>query len=149
MAFGYPSMPNYYQPGSYYQPQPMPDQLAQLRQAAMQPVQQPPQTGMIWVQGETGAKSYLMAPGNTLPLWDSESQTIYIKSVDASGMPSMRVLDYTERTTTPRQAAPAAPAEQYVTRAELDALSARVDALAAKPASKSVSKPAKEVSADA
>ena len=52
MAFGYPGMPNYYQPGSYYQPQPMPDQLAQLRQAAMQPVQQPPQTGMIWVQGE-------------------------------------------------------------------------------------------------
>lgn len=51
MAFGYPGMPNYYQPGSYYQPQPMPDQLAQLRQAAMQPVQQPPQTGMIWVQG--------------------------------------------------------------------------------------------------
>lgn len=138
MAFGYPGMPNYYQPGSYYQPQPMPDQLAQLRQAAMQPVQQPPQTGMIWVQGETGAKSYLMAPGNTLPLWDSESQTIYIKSVDASGMPSMRVLDYTERTTTPRQAAPVASAEQYVTRAELDALSARVDALMPKPTKEEV-----------
>lgn len=138
MAFGYPGMPNYYQPGSYYQPQPMPDQLAQLRQAAMQPVQQPPQTGMIWVQGETGAKSYLMAPGNTLPLWDSESQTIYIKSVDASGMPSMRVLDYTERTATPRQAAHVAPAEQYVTRAELDALSARVDALMPKPTKEEV-----------
>ena len=101
-------------------------------------MQQPPQTGMIWVQGETGAKSYLMAPGNTLPLWDSESQTIYIKSVDASGMPSMRVLDYTERTTTPRQAAPVAPAEQYVTRAELDALSARVDALMPKPTKEEV-----------
>ncbi len=138
MAFGYPGAPNYYQPGGYYQPQPMPDQLAQLRQAAMQPVQQPPQTGMIWVQGETGAKSYLMAPGNTLPLWDSESQTIYIKSVDASGMPSMRVLDYTERTITPRQAAPVAPAEQYVTRAELDALSARVDALMPKPTKEEV-----------
>lgn len=138
MAFGYPGAPNYYQPGGYYQPQPMPDQLAQLRQAAMQPVQQPPQTGMIWVQGETGAKSYLMAPGNTLPLWDSESQTIYIKSVDASGMPSMRVLDYTERTITPRQAAPVAPTEQYVTRAELDALSARVDALMPKPTKEEV-----------
>ena len=52
---------------------------------------------MIWVQGETGAKSYLLAPNTTLPLWDSERQTIYLKSADASGMPSMKVLDYTIR----------------------------------------------------
>lgn len=30
-------------------------------------------------------------------MWDSENQTIYLKSVDMSGMPSMRVIDYTER----------------------------------------------------
>ena len=52
---------------------------------------------MIWVQGETGAKSYLLAPNTTIPLWDSESQTIYLKSSDASGMPSMKILDYTIR----------------------------------------------------
>ena len=50
--------------------------------------------GIIWVQGEAGAKSYLVAPNNTVQLWDSESQTIYLKSADASGMPSMKVLDY-------------------------------------------------------
>lgn len=55
--------------------------------------------GMIWVQGEAGAKSYLVAPNNTVQLWDSESQTVYIKSADASGMPSMKVLDYTIRET--------------------------------------------------
>ena len=55
------------------------------------------QNGIIWVQGEAGAKSYLVAPNNTVQLWDSEDQVIYLKSADASGMPSMKVLDYTIR----------------------------------------------------
>lgn len=61
--------------------------------------QQPQQnTGsMIWVQGETGAKSYLLAPNTTIPLWDSEAQVIYLKSADPSGMPSIKTLDYTVR----------------------------------------------------
>lgn len=57
------------------------------------------QNGVIWVQGEAGAKSYLVAPNCTVQLWDSENQTIYLKSADASGMPSMKVLDYTIRET--------------------------------------------------
>lgn len=57
------------------------------------------QNGVIWVQGEAGAKSYLVAPNNTVQLWDSEEQVIYLKSADASGMPSMKVLDYTIRET--------------------------------------------------
>ena len=55
------------------------------------------QNGIIWVQGEAGAKSYLVAPNTTVQLWDSESQTIYLKSADSSGMPSIKVLDYTVR----------------------------------------------------
>ena len=64
-----------------------------------QPVQQTntQQNGIIWVSGEAGAKAYMVAPNNTVQLWDSESQTIYLKSADASGMPSMKVLDYTIR----------------------------------------------------
>jgi hypothetical protein len=93
-------MQNYYYPpfspldmGQYKTPyQPMP-------QYQMPPAQ-PAKTGseLIWVQGEAAAKAYLVAPGNTLTLWDSESPTIYIKSADASGIPSMRVLDFVERT---------------------------------------------------
>lgn len=56
-------------------------------------------SGIIWVQGEAGAKSYLVAPNNTVQLWDSEAQTIYLKSADASGMPSMKILDYSIRNT--------------------------------------------------
>ncbi len=110
--------PPYYQPN--YQPQPyappMMDQLAQLR------AQQPAPNPMIWVQGEAAAKSYLVAAGNTVPLWDSENMCIYVKSVDASGVPSMRILDYTERAkTAPTQT----PTPEYVTRAEFEAFAAQ------------------------
>lgn len=110
--------PPYYQPN--YQPQPyappMMDQLAQLR------AQQPASNPMIWVQGEAAAKSYLVAAGNTVPLWDSENMCIYVKSVDASGVPSMRILDYTERA----KAAPTqTPTPEYVTRAEFEAFAAQ------------------------
>lgn len=59
--------------------------------------QQQVQNDRIWVQGEAGAKSYLVAPNNSLTLWDSEKQSIYIKSADANGIPSMKILDYTIR----------------------------------------------------
>lgn len=84
MAYGN-YFPAGYQPQYMYQPQP---QQAQTQQT---------QTGIIWVQGEAGAKSYLVAPNTTVQLWDSESQSIYLKSADASGMPSMKILDYTIR----------------------------------------------------
>ena len=98
-TYPYPGYPPYY-------PQPVPDQLGQLRQQQMQqPMMQaaptqPPQAdpgGIIWVQGEAGAKAYHVAPGNTVQLWDSEDTAIYLKSADMAGMPSMRVLEYTER----------------------------------------------------
>lgn len=126
-------MPYYpsYQP---YYGQPMPDHLAQLRQNQYQQTAIPnmPQTavqaqqsdsGIIWVQGEAGAKAYLVAPGNTVQLWDSESQVIYLKSADVSGMPSMRVLDYTERNAAQpvkKAAAPQADLSQYITRDQLE-----------------------------
>lgn len=53
------------------------------------------QQGIIWVQGEQAAKSYLIAPNTTVPLWDSEQKKIYLKTADPSGMPSMKVLEYT------------------------------------------------------
>lgn len=98
MAFGVPYqpgyMPNYY-PMGQQMPSAMPDQLAQLRQAAY-PQQQPTaqQTApIIWVQGEEGAKAYMVAAGNSVLLMDSENSTFYIKSTDASGMPQpLRVL---------------------------------------------------------
>lgn len=83
-----------------------------------------PQTasnGIIWVQGEAGAKSYLVAPNNTVQLWDSEDQVIYLKSADASGMPSMKILDYKIREVNQPLAAPtvAQGGDLYATKEEL------------------------------
>ena len=67
-----------------------------------QVVQQPTtnDSGILWVQGEAGAKSWAVAPGKSVMLMDSESNTFYIKSSDGSGMPMpLRIFDYTERTT--------------------------------------------------
>lgn len=86
-----------------------------------QPIPQQPQqnNSLIWVQGEAGAKSYLVAPNNTVQLWDSEAPVIYLKSADASGMPSMRIIDYTFRE---QAKALEAPKVDYVTHDELKAL---------------------------
>ena len=76
-------------------------------------------SGIVWVQGEAGAKSYLVGAGQSVLLMDAEKSTFYIKSTDVSGMPlPLRVFDYTERT----QAAPgqAQAAPEYVTREEFN-----------------------------
>lgn len=86
--------PNYYPNYLNYQ-----NQQSQQIQPTQAPIQQM-QSGIIWVQGEAGAKSYLVAPNTTVQLWDSESPAIYIKSADASGMPSMKIIDYTIRDNT-------------------------------------------------
>lgn len=91
-------------------------------------------SNLIWVQGEAGAKSYMVAPNSTVQLWDSESQTIYLKSADASGMPSMRILDYTIRQNGP-QTPPVASQEKkidYPTREEFNALQSLVEGLKSK-----------------
>lgn len=72
-------------PVNYYQP---------VSQTPM-PVQQQPQTmpmqnnGMIWVDGEIGAKAYQLN-GQTGPvaLWDTNDTIIYLKSVNQMGMPN-------------------------------------------------------------
>lgn len=92
-----------------------------------QPQNAPQQTNIIWVSGEAGAKSYLVAPNTTVQLWDSENQTIYLKSADASGMPSMKVLDYKIRESAqPSQPQVVEPMPKYVTKEELDAFEKRI-----------------------
>ena len=97
-----------------------------------QQYQQPAQQGgIIWVQGESGAKSYMVAPGNTVQLWDSEAQTIYLKSADASGMPSMRILDYQIRDNAPSGPILGAKSD-FVTRGELQTVMEQLNALKAR-----------------
>ena len=129
----YPYYAPFYRPTYYEQGQnPNMGQFNQQYQQPMaQPVTQPmAQQGnnsLIWVQGEAGAKSYLIAPGNTVMLMDSENSVFYLKSADASGMPMpLRIFDYKERTEASSQAfsAPTTPQnvnfDNFVTREEFE-----------------------------
>ena len=95
----------------------------QMYPPVMQTQQQAPQNGLIWVQGEQAAKSYLVAPNSTVQLWDSEEKVIYLKSADASGMPSMKILDYTIRG---GESAQAVPTAEYATKDDLKALEEKI-----------------------
>ncbi len=115
------AFPTYPYPGytpAYY-PQPVPDQLAQLRQNQMQqqmmqaqamPQQVQPQpmqpqmtpgvpqnNGIIWVSSKQEADSYLIAPGSAVALWDSNNPVIYLRQADSTGKPSTKVYDLVER----------------------------------------------------
>ena len=99
-------------PMTYPQMYPQYNYVPQQPVVQQQQVQQPQQvqqsandSGILWVQGEAGAKSWAVAPGRSVMLMDSESNTFYIKSSDASGMPMpLRIFDYTERSTQQPQA---------------------------------------------
>ena len=91
--------------------------------------QQPSQNSIIWVQGEAGAKSYLVAPNTTVQLWDSEQQVIYLKSADASGMPSMKVIDYTVRGAELPNTTLSEFDNKFISRDEFNALKSKIDSL--------------------
>ena len=91
---------------------------AVLPNTAPQPQQN--ENGIIWVQGESAAKAYLVAPGKSILLMDSESNKFYIKSADASGMPiPLRIFTYSEETAVNT---PQIDTSQFVTRKELEDL---------------------------
>lgn len=116
----YNPFPVGYQPTQFYYPQ-------QTQQTQTQPAQQ--SNGIIWVQGEAGAKSYLVAPNTTVQLWDSESNVIYLKSADASGMPSMKIIDYTIRDLGNSHTVSAGQQDNYATKEELGALQNEINKL--------------------
>lgn len=94
-----------------------------------QPQVQQQNNSVIWVQGEAGAKSYLVAPNTTVQLWDSESQTIYLKSADASGMPSIKTLDYTIRDAGINAQPLPTSVDEFIRKDELYELKGQVQAL--------------------
>lgn len=107
----------------YYQ------QFPQQQQTQVIPQQQSQSTSIIWVQGEAGAKSYLVAPNTTVQLWDSEAQVIYLKSADASGMPSMKVIDYTIRGAEMPHNGFVFDEHKFISRDEFNGLKSEIDAL--------------------
>ena len=121
--------------------------MAQPMQNAQIPMQGQPTNDFLWVLNENEATSYPVAPNNTVTLWDKNLPTIYIKSVNAQGVPSMRVLDFVERTSTthtqPVVTAFNSP-NNFATidsfnalKGDVEALRGKLDELNAKPVAKS------------
>ena len=137
----YQPMQNY---GYQTMPQPYADRLTQLQNQYQQTVNIPqmqavpqPQVnqGLLWVSGEIGAKSYLVAPNSTVLLMDSDAQRFYLKSADNAGMPSLRIFEYNEVTNIP-QNAPQAPNldenvlnDKFVTREEYEGLKRQYESI--------------------
>ena len=110
-------------------PQQYQQQFQQPIPTPQQQMQQQPQNvgGLIWVSGEAGAKAYLVAPNTTVQLWDSEANCVYLKSADATGMPSMKILDYTIREgEKPRNAPLKSEMNNYATKEDMAALKAEL-----------------------
>lgn len=107
-----------YQQNAFSQPQ-----YSQFAQNQAQPT-----STITWVQGIEGAKSYLVAPNTTIQLWDSDENVVYIKSADSSGMPSMKILDYTIRDSG-SQKNDSQKNENFATKEELRALEKKITKL--------------------
>lgn len=155
MAFNnfYQPYPGYQQPGYYAQP--VPDQLAQLRQNQYQQFQQPMQTavqppnpvpsqqnGIIWVGSKVEADNYLVAPNSAVALWDMNNPVVYLRQADSTGKPATKVYDLVERTSP--SASPRAPQAEYVTIDKFQELEDRLTALENKPC-KCADKPDRKV----
>ena len=160
----------YYRPMNYYNPS-IPNDIANMtnqqtiQQPQQMPVQQPIQpmqmaqptpiqsNDMIWVLNETEATSYPVAPNNSVTLWDKNKDTVYIKSVNMQGVPSMRILDYVERSAdnfTKTQAEHNCKCgDKFVSIDKFDALRGELEELKANPKAKTAKKSVEEAEIDA
>lgn len=131
MAYPYQSYQTPWQQGYYPMYQPMQQPVQQ--QPVQQPVQQTaPQTyspvinqsGIIWISGEQEAAMYPIAPNNAVALWAKDGKTIFLKSADATGKPTMRIYDLVERAETPSENVPATDNKlaNYATKDDLAAV---------------------------
>lgn len=97
---------------------------------AYQPTQatEQPINGLVSVTGIDGAKAYPLPPNSSMPLFDKDSDTLYVVTSDGAGFKTVKEFGF----------APKEPQEQaqpvgYVSQEDFDALAARVAQLEPKP----------------
>ena len=122
--------PNYF--NGYYGA--APDMLGQYKSPYQQPMMQPTQQSdpLLWVLNENEATSYPVAPSSSVVLWDKNKPTIYVKTVNPQGIPSMRILDFVERTENSSTTHEWKCGGKYVAIEEFDDFKAKFEELSAK-----------------
>ena len=100
-----------YQPGTLQQ-----FAMGQMQQYQQRAQTQQPGMQLIRVTGMEGAKAYQMPPNSAVPLFDADSDVMYVKTTDGAGFPTIRAFSFKPM----EEPAQAPGADQYVTRAEFD-----------------------------
>lgn len=95
-----------------YPPQFFPNQMPQVNVSAQQ-------NPMIWVKDQAQAESYPMQYNSTVVLWDQNQDSIYIKSADVLGKPSIKILDYKIRETETPKTEEKHTEQEYATKQDL------------------------------
>lgn len=118
---------NYQQNGypQYVQPVQQIPQYQSAPQSSVQPTQAAPQiitSGMMWVNDEREASLYPVAPNTAIALWDIKNPVVYVKQSDASGRPSLKIYDLTERADELQTASKPETAKTFATKDELSAV---------------------------
>ena len=114
-----------------YYPQPMPDNLMQMRQMQMMQPQtaqpQQMQTSVVWISGgKEEANGCMVAPNSRVIIFETNSMVFHIKERDASGTPiPMRTFNYTEDAENKPHDTKKMD-DKFVTRDEFDRLAALV-----------------------
>lgn len=90
--------------------------------AYQQPMQQPI-NGLVSVTGIDGAKAYQLPPNSSMPLFDANSDTMYLKTTDGAGFPTIKEFTFAPKETVQE------PAADYVPRSEFDELAKKVEEL--------------------
>lgn len=99
---------------------------------------QPQMTQFYWVNGSEGAKAFQMMPNQTAMLMDSENPIVYMKQTNGMGQASLKYYKLTETTEQDikNQNVPQSqnnqPNNEYVLKADFEALSKRMDDLSKK-----------------
>lgn len=95
------------------------------------------QSNVIGVDGEIGAKAYMVPPGMTGPiaLWDTNDNVIYLRTYNAAGMPNpLRKLRYVEEEMTPnlpmgQSGASQVDTSKFVTKEDFEQLRQEIQAM--------------------
>ena len=74
---------------------------------------QQPINALISVTGIEGAKAYVLPPNSSVPLFDANSDTLFVKTTDGAGFPTIRTFRFEEVKPEP------VASPDYVTRDEM------------------------------
>lgn len=128
--------PNFYAQNDPYKPQTQqPVQTTNPQAQTQNTANFQPKNDMLWVLNKNEADSYPVAPNCSVVLWDKNAPTIYVKSMSANGVPSMRTLDFKERVETAQNSSitnEKALDDKFATLDQFKSLQGEIDNLRAK-----------------